>query len=131
MRQVFPFSFHPGAESFVWVPFTASLEGDSLEAFMILIEKMCLYSAPVAVLWWSGMTLRRSATLVVFVLAITEVLQTCMPGRVPETTDPFIALLAAVTLGMVSRIAAGEVLFMERRTPDLITASDCKSLIPG
>jgi hypothetical protein len=52
-----------------------------------------------------------------------------MPGRVPETTDPFIALLAAVTLGMVSRIAAGEVPFEERPT-ELLTVSACKSLIP-
>jgi hypothetical protein len=105
-RQVLPFAWVWDAERFVWVPFTASLQGDSLSDFAILIEKTFLYSAAVWVLWSSGMTLRRSAAVVVGVLAVTESIQMGIPGRVPETTDPLLALLASVVFGIAKAITA-------------------------
>jgi hypothetical protein len=104
-RQLFPFTWSPGAEAFIWPPFTASLQGDSLMDFAILIEKSFLYSASIWVLWAGGITLPKSVAVVVGLLGVTEALQTGIPGRVPESTDPFLAFLAGVVF-CVARISA-------------------------
>ena len=51
----------------------------------------------------AGWRLARAAIAVAVLLGAIEVIQIHLPGRVAEITDPLLALLLAMTLGLLDR----------------------------
>jgi VanZ family protein len=51
----------------------------------------------------AGWRLARAAIAVAVLLSAIEVIQVHLPGRVAEITDPLLALLLAMTLGLLDR----------------------------
>jgi uncharacterized membrane protein YadS len=52
----------------------------------------------------AGWRLARAAIVLAVLLGAIEVIQIHLPGRVAEITDPLLALLLAITLGLLDRL---------------------------
>ena len=51
----------------------------------------------------AGFRLARATIVLVVLLGAIEVIQIHLPGRVAEITDPLLAILLAITLGLLDR----------------------------
>jgi VanZ family protein len=80
------------------MPFAGFLEFDHQSAVRIVAAKFFLYGAAVWTLRETGLALWGSAGVVTLLLALGEAAQRYLPGRVPESTDPLLALFAAVLM---------------------------------
>jgi VanZ family protein len=101
-RGLWPFRFVSAAAAFVWIPFTGALTAAWLPALLVLSEKVFYYGAAVWLLHAAGIRLARSAAAVAIVLAAIEIVQTHLPGRTPEITDPLMAILIGFVLGALN-----------------------------
>lgn len=103
LRQLQPFYFMSVPQSFSWMPFAATLESASEGSVAIIARKAFDYGAIIFVLrrLWSRY-LPATAT-VAAVLGVTEAIQTYLPGRTPEITDPLLALLIGGVLAIGER----------------------------
>ncbi|MDR3090494.1 MAG: VanZ family protein [Desulfobulbaceae bacterium] len=96
-----PFAFSPTPVSlFSFIPFIGFMEGSMLTNILSFIEKIFLYGSLVWLLIKAGGSLRCSLISSVAFLACLECMQMFLPGRVPEITDP----LLAVILGLILRV---------------------------
>lgn len=97
-RGLWPFRFVSAAAAFVWIPFTGALRSPSLTGLIAMSEKAFFYGTAVWLLHAAGIRLARSAAVVAVVLAAIEIVQTHLPGRTPEITDPLMAVLIGFAL---------------------------------
>jgi VanZ family protein len=96
--------FHPGAaQPFVWVPFKGFLDMNWQSGILVLLEKIFYYGAAFWLLAVSGVRWHIAARWVILALAVIEALQTRLPGRVPEITEPLLGLLIVCGLAAISR----------------------------
>ncbi|MEO8594385.1 MAG: VanZ family protein [Candidatus Solibacter sp.] len=101
LRELTPFDFSGPAHAMSWLPFSATLDGERLNAALILLRKSFDYGALVWLLRGAGIAYARGGALTAAGLLALEVAQRYMPGRQPEFTDSMIALiLAAVFWGL-------------------------------
>ncbi|MBI3895535.1 MAG: VanZ family protein [Acidobacteria bacterium] len=98
VRELWPFRWQIDAVQFVWLPFIDTLAVDTVGAVVILLEKVFLYAAAVWVLWQIRIPPLIATGLCASALAVLEVLQTHLLDRVPEITDPVLAILAGIVL---------------------------------
>jgi VanZ family protein len=103
IRGLAPFHFEGPPQSFVWIPFGGVLATAWQNAISILLGKLFQYGAAIFLLNFAGLSLVRATALVTLVLAVIEVLQTRIPGHVPEVTDPLLAILLALVLVVLQR----------------------------
>jgi VanZ family protein len=101
-RGLWPFRFVSAAAPFGWIPFTGALTAAWLPALLVLSEKVFYYGAAVWLLHAAGIRLARSAAAVAIVLGAIEIVQTHLPGRTPEITDPLMAILIGFVLGALN-----------------------------
>ena len=101
-RGLWPFRFVSAAAAFGWIPFTGALTAAWLPALLVLSEKVFYYGAAVWLLHAAGIRLVRSTAAVAIVLAAIEIVQTHLPGRTPEITDPLMAILIGFVLGALN-----------------------------
>ncbi len=101
-RGLWPFHFVSAAAAFVWIPFTGALTAAWLPALLVLSEKVFYYGAAIWLLHTAGIRLVRSAAAIAMVLAVIEMVQTHLPGRTPEITDPLMAILIGFVLGALN-----------------------------
>ena len=103
VRGLSPFHFASGTTEFSWIPFGATLDSEWQSAARVLIEKVFYYGTAIWLLRAAGMRLALSVSLVAAALASIEILQTHLPGRTSEITDPILAVLMGFLLAMMSR----------------------------
>ena len=96
VAELSPFAFTSPPAQFQWIPFAGSLESGRAEAVRVLAAKFFLYGSAVWVGRDARLPLWGSAGLVTTLLLLGESAQRYLPGRVPELTDPLLALLAAL-----------------------------------
>jgi len=116
VRELDPFHFVAAAEPFYWIPFSGFLEATRASAIRVASEKFFLYGATVWMVRESGLSLRIAAGGVSGLLIASEYAQRYLPGRVAESTDPLLALIAACVMVWLkdwprapARLAAGQV----------------------
>lgn len=102
LRDLEPFHFAARESAFSWVPFAASFEASRHRALVVILRKAYDYGAMVWLLAAGRMGYARAAALVAAGLAICEAAQRYLPGHVPESTDPLLALLMALVLWRLS-----------------------------
>jgi VanZ family protein len=95
-----PFQVVAEPQAFSWVPFKSSLT-DSLEVnYSVLLEKCFWYFSLVWLLTRRGLGVAAAAFTTAALLAGIEVVQLWLPGRSAEITDPLLALIAGLLLGL-------------------------------
>jgi VanZ family protein len=94
--ELAPFRLLPTPAPFVWIPFAGALEADNISSLLVLLYKTFFYSAAVWSLWRSRIALSVATATVSALLVCLEGAQRYLPGRVPETTDAVLALLAGL-----------------------------------
>ena len=90
----FVFSSNPGHFSFI--PFNGLMHGITTGNVLYLVEMIFIYGA---LLWLpvkTGWSLSFSLILSVFLLTGIEVMQMFQPSRIPEITDPLLAVILAI-----------------------------------
>jgi VanZ family protein len=102
LRQLQPFYFLAVPQPFSWIPFAATLESSREAATVIITRKAFDYGALIWALRCTGEPFVRAGLAVAAALAATEAIQTYLPGRSPEITDPLLALLMMVVLRAMS-----------------------------
>ncbi len=105
LGQLEPFYFLAVPQPFSWIPFQAALLSNRALAPAILIRKAFDYGALVWALRYTGLRFIWAGLAVAAALAATEAIQTYLPGRTPEITDPVLALLMMLILRVVGRSA--------------------------
>lgn len=96
VRGVAPLEWTAAAQPMNWTPFAALLSANWQRASLVLLEKCFLYGSSVWALNAAGVRLWRATAIAAAILAVIEVVQRHLPGRVPESTDPVIAVLLAL-----------------------------------
>jgi pimeloyl-ACP methyl ester carboxylesterase len=92
-----PFNFSSNAQAFNWLPFAGVLEANVPAGFFRLTAKLYLYTGLLWLAERAGAPLFR-ATFTLFAVALLELLQQLLPGRVAELNDPLLVLLSAALL---------------------------------
>jgi len=100
-RGLAPYHFTHTAAPFSWVPFRALFAADRLAAMTIFLGKTFAYGTFVWLLRDSGWRMRYAAVVAAATLSAIEAAQMFLPGRVPEITDPLIALFLAWVFWLV------------------------------
>ena len=103
LRELAPFHLTATPQAFSWVPFGAALASERGPAALVLFRKAYDYGGLVWMLRVRGMSYAKAGAAVSAALAILEAVQRYLPGRYPEITDPFLALLMTFILWGVSR----------------------------
>ena len=103
VRGLAPFHFVAEPAPVNWVPFVPMLSGDWQSLGGVLLEKTFYYGTAIWLLRTTGLKWMSSMILVAAVLGSIETLQIHLPGRVPETTDPVLAILLGFVLAILSR----------------------------
>ena len=98
VREFSPFHFALTAEPFQWIPFSGFLEATRDSAIRVISGKFFLYGATLWMLQESGVSLWRATAMAAGLLAVGEYAQRYLPGRVPESTDPILAVVAACVI---------------------------------
>ncbi len=102
LYELRPFYFLSVPQAFSWIPFAATLESGRDSAVIVIARKAFDYGAMVFALRIAGWAWLRAGFAVALALAATEAIQTYLPGRSPEITDPLLALLVTAMLMIAS-----------------------------
>ena len=103
VRGLVPYHWSRIANPFSWVPFGGFLRAEWDFGLLTLLQKSFWYGSAVWLLRAAGWRLARAAIAVAVLLGVIEVIQIHLPGRVAEITDPVLALILAMTLGLLDR----------------------------
>jgi VanZ family protein len=104
LRGLAPYHWSSVANPFSWIPFSGFLAAHREFGMLIFLRKCFWYGSAIWLLRAAGWRLARAAVAVVLLLGAIEVIQVHLPGRVAEITDPLLALILAVTLGLSERL---------------------------
>lgn len=104
LRELSPFEFTAPARAMSWIPFAATLEGERLNAALVLLRKAFEYGTLVWLLRASGLRYWSAGVWVGGALVLLETAQRYLPNRQPEITDAAIAgVLACILWGSERR----------------------------
>ena len=103
VRGLAPHHWSSVANPFSWIPFSGFLAADREFGMLTFLRKCFWYGSAIWFLRAAGWRLARAAVAVALLLGAIEVIQTHLPGRVAEITDPLLALILAVTIGLSER----------------------------
>ena len=101
VRGLAPFTWQEAATPFSWMPFGGFFEADKNSALTVFFNKSFLYGTVVWLLAQSSHFLITAGLAVVTLLGMIEMLQTHLPGRTPEITDPGYTLILVVVLKLL------------------------------
>jgi VanZ family protein len=102
-RQLVPFHWAAARNQFSWIPFYSILNNEWIDGIPVFLEKSFFYAAAIWLIRYAGWSLFRATLLVAALLAITERLQTHLPGRTPEITDPVMAIIFGCVLWLLEQ----------------------------
>ena len=97
-RELSPFDFAGPAHAMSWLPFSATLDGERLNAALTLLRKVFDYGALVWLLRGTGVSYAGAGGFAATGLFVLEIAQRYLPGRQPELTDSVIAVAMAAVL---------------------------------
>ncbi len=100
LRGLAPFHWQAEAKAFGGFLNTPWQRG-----IQLLLEKGFYYGTAIWLLRAAGLRLWRATAVVAAMLAVIEILQTHLPGRTPEITDPVLAILLGFGLSTLWREA--------------------------
>jgi len=103
LRGLAPYHWSSVANPFSWIPFSGFLSTDRDFGLLTFLRKCFWYGSAIWLLRAAGWRLARAAVAVALLLGAIEVVQIHLPGRVAEITDPLLALILAVILGLSER----------------------------
>ncbi len=103
VRGLAPFHFQGPPAPFRWVPLHTLLQAEWIVGLPTFLEKAFYYGSAVWLIRSIGWRLSHATWLVVGVLALMEIAQRYLPGRTPETTDPFLALVLGLMLWLIEQ----------------------------
>jgi hypothetical protein len=86
------------------VPFGGFLGAEWDFGLLPLLRRCFWYGSAVWLLRAAGWRLARAAIAEALLLGAIEVIQIHLPGSVAESTDPLLALILAMTLGLLDRL---------------------------
>jgi VanZ family protein len=98
-----PYHWSSIAHPFSWRPFSGFLSADQEFGLLIFLRKCFWYGSAIWLLRAAGCRLTRTALAVTLLLGAIEVIQIHLPGRVAEVTDPLLAVILAMILGLIDR----------------------------
>jgi hypothetical protein len=96
-RELAPYHLASAPASFHFIPMEAVLSADWFFAVLIITHKAFVYAAVIYLLGAPN-ALVPAIMAVTACLAVLEWFQRYLPGRVPEITDPLLALVLGVAL---------------------------------
>jgi VanZ family protein len=97
-----PFSFTVGLP-FSFVPFKGFEGGSMATNLLAFFEKIFLYGTLIWLLADSKVRVGVATVMAVVLLTAIEIIQTTLPGRVPEITDPLLAIVLGCVLFSLER----------------------------
>ena len=104
LRELSPFEFTAPARAMSWIPFSATLASERLNAALVLLRKAFEYGTLVWLLRASGLRYWSAGVSVAAALVLLETAQRYLPNRQPEITDAAIAgILACILWGSERR----------------------------
>jgi VanZ family protein len=103
LQGLAPYHWSSVANPFSWIPFRGFLAADWELGMLTFLRKCFWYGSAVWLLHAARWRLGRAAVAVALLLSAIELIQIHLPGRVAEITDPLLALLLAVILGLLDR----------------------------
>jgi VanZ family protein len=98
LRELSPFGFTAQAHAMSWIPFAATLDGERLNAALVLFRKAFEYGTLVWLLRASGLRYEIAGVWVAAPLVLLELAQRYLPNRQPEITDAVLAAILACVL---------------------------------
>jgi VanZ family protein len=98
LRELAPFTFASQPSSMSWIPFAATLNGERLNATLVLLRKAFEYGALLWLLRASGLRYCPAAICVAAALMLLETAQLYLPNRQAEVTDAVLAIILACIL---------------------------------
>jgi VanZ family protein len=110
-----PFTFGEVVNDFRWRPMSGFLAGSLVINALALLEKVFLYGSLVWLARESGLSLPLAGALGAAYLLAIEFAQITLPGRVPEITDPLLAVLLAFVLSFFARAHGERPYFISKR----------------
>jgi hypothetical protein len=87
LRELSPFEFAMPAHAMSWIPFSATLSSERMNAALVLLRKAFEYGTLVWLLRASGLRYWSAGLWVGAGLLLLEAVQRYMPNRQPEVTD--------------------------------------------
>jgi len=104
LRELSPFAFATPAHAMSWIPFSATLSAERMNAALVLLRKAFEYGTLVWLLRASGLRYWSAGVWVGAGLLLLEMAQRYMPNRQPEITDAVLAgILTCVLWGSERR----------------------------
>jgi VanZ family protein len=98
LRELSPFAFTGPAHEMSWIPFSATLDSERLNAALVVLRKAFEYGTLVWLLRASGLRYWMAGVWVAAGLFLLEMAQRCLPGRQAEVTDAAIAIILTCVL---------------------------------
>ena len=97
-KEFAPFALAGTPSPFYFTPFQAFLEANRDAAIRVVAGKFFLYGSSVWMLREAGLPVWGATGMVALLLSAGEATQRYLPGRVAESTDPLLALLAGLLM---------------------------------
>jgi VanZ family protein len=98
LRELSPFAFTGPAHAMSWIPFSATLDSERLNAALVVLRKAFEYGTLVWLLRASGLRYWTAGAWVAAALFLLEVAQRYLPNRQAEVTDSAIAIILTCIL---------------------------------
>ena len=103
VRGLAPFHLQRYPTPFIWIPMHTLLSTEWIIGLPTFFEKSFYYGAAIWLYRSAGLTLTAATALVAIPLAMIEIIQRYLPGRTPETTDPFLAVMLGCMLWLIEQ----------------------------
>ncbi len=103
VRGLSPFHLAAHPTPFNWIPLQAILSTEWIVGLSIFLEKCFFYGGAIWLTHLAGLRLRDAVALIAPILAILETIQRYLPGRTPEITDPLLAVVLGLILGLIEQ----------------------------
>jgi len=100
-----PFEPRSVIDAFHWLPFYSYFGGSMYYNILALLQKIFFYSGLVFLFYELEFTWLRAALQTGFLLLLIEFSQVYFSGHTPEITDPLLALLLALGMAELDRLA--------------------------
>jgi VanZ family protein len=101
LRGLAPYHWQSTASAFSWMPFGGFLEAEQGVSGMVFFDKTFLYGTTLWLFHKAGYPSPIFISALAVLLGIIEVLQTHLPGRTAEITDPLWLLILALILRLL------------------------------
>ena len=105
LQGLAPFDPRPVIDAFNWFPFHSFFGGSMYHNILALLQKIFFYSGLVFLFYELGLTWLRASLQTGLLLLLIEVSQIYFSGHTPEITDPLLALLLALGMIELDRLA--------------------------